>query len=367
MNLDSASELASVVFSDTYAQARQKFLAAVPRSTAYPCSTKGPSGEALFTDAAYFGKPDARKLLVLNSATHGVEGYCGSAAQLTFLQAGFHEGLAASVGVLLIHALNCYGFSWDRRVTAEGCDLNRNCVDFAKPLPANPEYEELHEYFLATDRSEDGMRRVHEAVEAYRAKHGHHALMAARTRGQYTRPGGLFYGGTGPTEARRTLEQIIADHHVAERDEVVIIDYHTGLGPYGYGELECEQASGISGYERALRIWGPSVTSPAAGTSPWWAIYGTQDELWLRHLGERGTYVALEYGTYTVPPERSVLSADHWLFMHKPEEADTQMGRRIRNATKQHYYPQKPDWKEMVISRAHLVHRQAIEALSPVK
>src|SRR5438067_3020381 len=114
MNLDSAKQLAESVFSNSYSEARQKFLAAVPGAKGYPCSTKGPSGESLFTDAAYFGNPDARNVLVLVSATHGPEGYCGSAAQLTLLKAGLHEKLPASTAVLFVHALNCHGFAWDQ-------------------------------------------------------------------------------------------------------------------------------------------------------------------------------------------------------------------------------------------------------------
>src|SRR5688572_18412957 len=100
MNLDNAREIAATVFSDSYAEARRKFLAAAPKSHAYPCSAKGPLGEALFTDAAYFGAADAKKLLVVISATHGVEGYCGSAGQLLFLQTKFHEQLSRSAAVL---------------------------------------------------------------------------------------------------------------------------------------------------------------------------------------------------------------------------------------------------------------------------
>lgn len=63
----------------------------------------------------------------------------------------------------------------------------------------------------------------------------------------YTRPGGLFYDGTESTEPRRILENIVAHFDVAGRDNVIIIDHHTGLGPYGYGELQCEQPSGLKG------------------------------------------------------------------------------------------------------------------------
>lgn len=362
MNLDGAKQIVPVVFSDTYSEARQKFLAAAPNAKAYPCSAKGPSGEALFTDVAYLGNPDAKKLLVLISATHGPEGYCGSAGQLLFLKSKLAETLSPSTGVLLIHALNCYGFAWDRRVTAEGCDLNRSFVDFSKPLPVNPEYEDLAEHFVPEDISEEGIRRADAAIAAYGAAHGELALRRARI-GQYTRPGGAYYGGAEPAEACLTLERIAIDFNVAARDQVIIVDYHTGVGPYGYGDLMCEEISGLDGFERAKKIFGPSVTSPVVGPSNAIPIHGALDEFWERALGDRHTYVCLEFGTY---PGGLVhlMRNDHWLFLHRPEAVDAELGRRIRKATKDYFYPQRADWKEMIAFRSHLVHRQAIEALA---
>lgn len=364
MNLDSANELAPVLFSDSYAEARQKFLSAVEGAKPYPCSTRGPSGEALYTDAVWCGPRDARKLLILISGTHGPEGYCGSASQLLFLRAGFQEKLPPSTGVLFVHALNCYGFAWDRRVTAEGCDLNRNFIDFSKPVPPNPGYEELHDYIVCEDISEEAVLRAEAALEAYKAKHGERRLQVARSAGQYTRPGGAHYGGNGPTEARRTLEQIAADYGVTSREEVVIVDYHTGLGRFGYGELQCEQQSGLDGYERAKRIFGLSVTSPDLGTSSAVELHGTQAEYWERILGDRHTYVALEYGTLDLVkgPKTGFTRKDLWLFRYRPQDADTELGRGIRKLSKAYFYPQHRDWQEMILCRSHQIHRQVFEA-----
>lgn len=55
MNLDIAQQCIPSCFSDTYLEARTKFLQAAPASRAYMCSAKGPSGKDLFTDVAYFG------------------------------------------------------------------------------------------------------------------------------------------------------------------------------------------------------------------------------------------------------------------------------------------------------------------------
>lgn len=97
------------------------------------------------------------------------------------------------------------------------------------------------------------------AIEKFRVAHGETAFRTARTSGQYQHPTGMFFGGFGPTFARQTLERIALDYAVKLR-RFVLVD--TGLGPYGYGELQCEQASGMSGYERAVEIFGLSVTSP---------------------------------------------------------------------------------------------------------
>src|SRR6185295_153179 len=76
-------------FARDYADARAKFRAAVAllrgRHGAYLNPLRGPAGEELSTDVAYFGAERAQKVLVLVSATHGVEGFCGSGAQLDWL------------------------------------------------------------------------------------------------------------------------------------------------------------------------------------------------------------------------------------------------------------------------------------------
>ena len=51
----------------------------------------GRDGEALAMDIARFGAADAKRLLIITSACHGVEGFCGSGVQNALLaSAGFH-------------------------------------------------------------------------------------------------------------------------------------------------------------------------------------------------------------------------------------------------------------------------------------
>src|SRR5437763_1766529 len=70
----------------------------------------GANGEALFTDIAWLGAEDASNVLVLISATHGVEGFAGSAIQHDALLQLAHTPLPADMAVVIIHALNPWGF-----------------------------------------------------------------------------------------------------------------------------------------------------------------------------------------------------------------------------------------------------------------
>lgn len=355
-------------FSSNYFEARQKFRdylgqAAVGETVAYPSPARGPHGVELSTDVAWFGDPRAPKVGIMISATHGVEGYCGSAAQLDWLAERGYEKLKSDEAILLIHAINPYGFAWDRRVTQEGCDLNRNFVDFTKPLPHNEGYDMLADALVPRELSGPIVEAAEATIEKFCAAHGELAYRKARGSGQYRHPTGMFFGGFGPTVARQTLERIVSDYAIASRQFVLVVDYHTGLGPYGYGELQCEQASGMSGYQRARNIFGPSVTSPDLGTSSAVVLNGTQDDHWERLLGDRHVYVCLEFGTFPSGAGRPALRADHWLYAHCKSEIETDVGYEIRRRVRQHFYPERADWKEMVLSRTRQVHRQMIEGL----
>src|SRR5215469_7640129 len=134
-------------FSPDYAAARVKFREAAEAAGAaldsYPHPERGPDGGDLSTDVALIGPKTAERVLVMISATHGVEGFCGSGAQVDWLRRGEAASLPSGLAVLMIHAINPYGFAWLRRVTQENVDLNRNWVDFAGPLPENPGYDAL--------------------------------------------------------------------------------------------------------------------------------------------------------------------------------------------------------------------------------
>ena len=133
-------------------------------------------------------------------------GFCGSAIQLALLKSP--PKLAADTAILLVHAINPHGFAWIRRVTEDNVDLNRNFVDFSKPLPENPGYDELADALLPNTWTDASLGAARDALEAYRAKHGERAFVTGTGGGQYKHPRGLFFGGTRPTWSRETVGRV---------------------------------------------------------------------------------------------------------------------------------------------------------------
>jgi hypothetical protein len=121
-------------FALDYAGARTKFRATVGdlggilSEYRHPTAT-GPDGRGLFIDVARIGDVGAPLPLVVVSGTHGLEDLSGSAAQIGWMKSGFARGLPSNVSLLLVHALNPFGFAHNTRTTENNVDLDRNCAD----------------------------------------------------------------------------------------------------------------------------------------------------------------------------------------------------------------------------------------------
>jgi len=358
------------VFSAEYISARKAFLDAAHECGAtlstYPHLSTGPNGEPLATDAAWLGPDDAGSVLVLLSATHGVEGFCGSAAQIDGLRsyANKKDALPEGVALLMIHAINPHGFAWLRRVTENGVDLNRNFVDFSKTLPENRGYEELGASVIPDNLKHETLMAADAKLLEYSDFHGQVAFEAALSGGQFTHADGLFYGGVAPTWSRLTTEEIVKDFRLAERKRVAVLDFHTGLGPFGYGEPICDHFPGTIGLELARKWYGQSVTEPAIGTSSSVAKEGLSDYGWQKMLGDTVVFIALEFGTYSFDNMTRVLRADHWLHAQGAVDWHAERTQAIKADIRRHFYPATPDWQQMVLFRTRQCITQALHGLA---
>lgn len=367
----------SQCYSENYTEAQRKFqqLACNPpddtlyREFVYPHT--GPNAEKLATSVTWVGDRDAPCVLVLQSATHGVEGFAGSAIQLDSLQTLDSESLPAGVALLYIHALNPYGFAWLRRVNEDGIDLNRNFVDFKQPLPVNIGYAQLADNLLPAQLSD--WRQATQALSDYAAAFGQQAMELAVSGGQYQFADGLFYGGTQASQSRLNLEEIIADFDLKTRRQVAVIDIHSGLGPFAYGEVICDHPPQSTGVKLARAWYGDSVTEPALGSSTSVPKLGLIDFLWHQELAERVCFVTLEFGTYSIAEMFEVLRQDHFLHRHSHDSSQHKIDwvssetQQVKQAIRRIFYPATADWQEMVLMRGRQCVQQALQGLSNIK
>ncbi|MBI1779753.1 MAG: DUF2817 domain-containing protein [Proteobacteria bacterium] len=351
-------------FAESYAEARQKFLDAVGRSGAvlidsHRNPTLGPDGGALFTDVARIGPANAKKLLVLNSATHGIEGYCGSGCQVGWLLKGhYHRDAQPDTAVILVHAINPHGFAWGRRVTEENVDLNRNFLDHGKPHPQNADYEVLAEHINPIAWTPESLAKADAAIARHYGLPNADFLPSAVHGGQYVNAKGTFYGGDAPTWANRIFRAILAGH-CSGAAAIGLIDYHTGLGPLGHGDLRFRGRRHLD----LARSWYDEVsTVPGAGAT-WHVPSGLLALALDESLAQRTTVpMVIEYGTYDVNSVLKAIRADNWLHCHG--DLASPQGREIKAFMREMFYPSVPEWKIMVFSRSNDVIRQALVGLA---
>lgn len=370
LNLTSVLDLQC--FSASYVAARQRFLATVHRlpsgllrsldSLIHPLT--GPKQEALACDVVQLGQSDApQHLLVLICGTHGVEGFAGSAIQNDCLPllAEVLQG-QESLGVVMIHALNPWGFAWLRRYDHQGIDLNRNFVDFAAPLPDNPGYDQLHVELLQcaepnTTFGDDSLNRLSQDM-------GLAAFTEVVTRGQYRHGDGLFYGGSAPSWSRVLLEQVTAAPQFAAAQRIAVIDLHTGLGPYGYGEVINDHPAHSAGFQLAQDWYGDNAQSTELGESVSGCKQGLLDFHWHRLMGERGCFVTLEFGTYA--GERLLRSLINEQLLHN-RLAASGAARDIHHEQiqqlKRFFYPAEISWQQQVLFRGRQVVSLALQGM----
>jgi uncharacterized protein DUF2817 len=310
---------------------------------------RGPNGEELATETVWIGPRNASRLMIGLSGTHGAEGFCGSSIQVGWLRTGQFDNLPADTAVLLIHAINPHGFAWIRRVNEDNVDLNRNFVDHSRDRPDNTGYRELRAAICPQEWSDESEARNKAAFSRYAEQHGAMGLQGAITAGQYWDNEGVFYGGTRETWSNRTLRQILAPYAATVR-HATFIDLHTGLGPYGVGEIMSNHFGDSIGNKMIRAWWGDQATYFDDGSSSSAILTGDTSIAVEQSLPKTTVAgITLEYGTEPVEQMIDAVRADNWLHIHG--KLDSDKGRAIKTQIRAAFYPEKDDWKRMVWER----------------
>ena len=268
---------------------------------------------------------NATKLLVIISGTHGVEGPAGHHVQELFVRTSHAWLLPPNTAVALIHGLNPWGWSFERRVDNQNVDPNRGSFEEAQQTRGRYErWKHLASPETLNDDWVSGITTCLNDPDQCRE------LVANVICGQFHQPSGMFYGGNGLCWSARTLQQICLNEF-SRFCRIGVIDVHTGIGPEGKGMIISPLLERDSPEAETVKAWhGKDVQFPNAGKSVLgYSVSGDVLSGMARWLPEcEVVATALEMGTIPFAKSFPLLIAENWLFHHQCQVGE----RAVRSA-----------------------------------
>ncbi len=355
------------IFSQNYESARSLLLSVAETNgswhhEAYKHPQAGLEGNPIYTDVLRRGPKDASRILVISSGTHGVEGFCGSAIQSQFVKD--NPVLPDDLAVVLIHAINPFGFSHLRRVTEDNVDLNRNFVNFDSDQLENEAYRKLDSLLNPVELPAGAIEKIVQKLLELQNSMDFVTFFKAVSGGQYEFPRGVQFGGSKPGWSRKTVESIWVQQ-LSNAETVVHIDIHTGLGSRGVGYLMMA-ADDDEPHHALMQQWfGDMLITPRPASHEDTVLGGylnagmeeTLPATWVIPM-------TLEYGTESPDVVMRSLIEDNWLTHHG--ELDSDAGRDIKSRLLRAFYPACEDWKLAVIKRGIEVYSKALDGLGNI-
>ncbi len=367
-------------FAPSYREARARFVEALRpagfRHERYPIGQVGPTGEPLSVDVGVRRSLGAGRAIVVSSGLGGVEGYLGSAVQLALLHDATWLATAGEVTVVLVHALNPYGFAWGRRVNEDNVDLASSFFAEGAMRPATPEHYARAAGWLAPERAPRrvdpvwahlGAARWSAAWRAHRAgdgaqealAHGGAAVEDLMTSAQYEHPTGLFFGGHRASATQAVLDEQLASW-VRPAEDVLHLDLRMGVRQIGGpalirpsgGDLSPPRLVELSRRFGAGRICRADQTPGELGA-------------WAQSLlpGVSYTFATAVFGAQRavnlVRALRAENQAHHW---GAPLADHFWAKRALREA----FAPSSPTWRAKALGEGLAICRRAMEAAPSV-
>ena len=350
----------------TYDECRARFRLVAEQSghaiDAHPITARGPFGQELSVDVVTVGALSPRRALVVLSGVHGVEGFVGSALQADLLAGTDPATLPADVGVVVVHAVNPWGMAHDRRQNESNVDLNRNWGRDRREPDHNDAYDEVHAIACPDTPTVPPVDALTGVMGPILAERGAGWVREAITRGQYRHPDGLHFGGDRTEESTAILERVLPDR-LASATRVLIVDLHTGHGPYGSLTALSDRPR-RSDQDRFLRAIFPRVEATAGNPE---ATTRPKSGPIARGIAEDaadaiGHATTIEVGTASDAEQLAATYQEQWV--HRRGDPDDPAHRAIRRTYRGCFTPDDPAWEADALrnGREHL--RAGLDAVA---
>lgn len=368
-----------VYFQESYADCKARFIqaagkvkASFDRVVVSAMPVEGKRDQDLTIDYCYIpAQKNPKRLLVLTSAVHGVEGYTGSAVQQMFLTELTNKMNLDEMGLLVIHGVNPFGFKHKRRFSENNVDLNRNCsADSNLYSTENEGYADLNAFLNQVQPvSMSSLGNMFFQLHAISKilQYGMPSLRQAVLQGQYNFEKGVYFGG-------RQLEPMVADvgdlvQKTAASYEIVFnIDLHTGYGTNGILHLfpdplkDQTKKAKIEDIFSGNRIdWGD--------TDDFYTVTGSFSSYLGQVIPDKYYLtMAFEFGTLDTHTTMGSIKALHHVMIenqgfwygYKSEKDEAEVKSRYLES----YYPSSEAWRSKVIHDARKLLIQALGKFS---
>jgi hypothetical protein len=312
-------------------------------------------------------KKETKKLLILTSGTHGVEGYVGSAVQRMFMNEILTPKTVEKTGILLVHSVNPFGFKYTRRVTENNVDFNRNCnTEQSFFSSKNDGYGKLIGMLNPTGKVNTGcLKNKFFMLVAINKllKESMASLRQAILQGQYKYKNGLYFGGD-EFEPQLTILGDVFKTISANYDTVFNIDLHTGYGERAVAHLfpnpidNKKIKTGLENIFKGYEInWGDS--------NNFYTINGSFTDYIGKLLANKTYYpMVLEYGTLNSQSTVGSIKSLHNMILENQgfhygyKSAKDSL--KVMNAFVEMYNPSSEKWRTKIMSDSKTLFKKAL-------
>lgn len=315
----------------------------------------------LSIDVALIGNEYPDWTLVVSSGLHGVEGFFGSAIQSAVLaQFGSGRLLPDNGRIVLVHAINPFGFHFLRRVNEDNVDLNRNFILSEQEYKGRPPgYDRLND-FLNPQSPPSLMEPLWLKAMALLSRAGAPALKLGIVSGQYDYPKGLFFGGHKAAWSTCIVQSNFR-RWLGGAQRIVHIDFHTGLGPFGtYKLLLPADTSDVKWYQHWFGAESVEETMDENGTA--YRSTGNMGRWLNQHLSDLDyRYFNAEFGTYSPLRTLGALRSENRAHYYSPSGSSAH--NRAKARIKECFCPESKKWRTTTLRQSLELVDRSIEAL----
>lgn len=239
-----ASAAQSSPFERGYEESRDQFISwqeKIPGAIADKVAVPNKDGKDLSVDILTLpAEGTAENVLVISSGVHGAEAAPGSAMQELFLKEYLPNLDRSKSAVVLVHAVNPWGYENNHRYTENNVDVNRNCVKDSETFKNYPNklYENVQGLMTASKPPAWyglAQARMGVGLIANLVKSGFDRGKVTQSvaGGQNIDPRGVNYASTQHEPQIPAIRDILKQR-IGSAQNIVHYDIHTGLGARGH-------------------------------------------------------------------------------------------------------------------------------------